>query len=334
MKPVNLVIVNPEGKGPWLSRNGKNSNDEEAIILFKMRGDETQAERMNLLREQVSDRVILGRDAILTHLYQQGLETPVTIKDRSDWELKKNSLTKITDQFIQDAIEGKRVLPDNLRVEINNRSDGKTNESSELRPDKAKRFSLKRFFSGLTKSPRESADKVRQSASQANPVPKPGFRGLLSLFSKKNVPLHPKVLSEKNLNPSNPIVKPSLATVYTEQTASRTKAERLHEFDPGYTNLTPEDLLREVDRHLAPDRKGHDKSHLRDAVRIQESLWETHGTGTILDDLDVASLDDILATLRSTLKLDLSPDAKQSINVLGKAVSYYQHMQKNKTPGP
>ena len=60
----------------------------------------------------------------------------------------------------------------------------------------------------------------------------------------------------------------------------------------------------------------------------------TRGTGKIDQTLDVTSLDDILVTLRSALKLDLSPDAKQSINVLGKAVSYYKQMQKNKTPGP
>jgi hypothetical protein len=333
MKPVNLVIVNPEGIGPWISRNGKNSNNEEAIILFKMRGDESQVERMNLLREQVSNRVILGRDAILTHLYQLGLETPVPIKDRSDWELKKHSLTQITDRFIQDAIEGNRVLPDNLRVEIKNRSDGKTSGSSEVWPAKTKRFSLKRFLGGLTKSSRESADTIRQSASQSNPVSKSGFRGLLSLFSKNAVPPTPQARTKKSISQSDLNAKPYISPAPAEDTPNSKRRERMHEFNPGYTNLSPSELQRAIDRHVEQD-EGRYRSHLRDAVAIQESLWETHGTGTIRDDLDVASLDDILSTLRSASKLNLSPDAKQSINVLGKAVSYYQHMQKNKTPGP
>jgi hypothetical protein len=334
MKPVNLVIVNPDGKGPWLSRAGESSSDKEEIILFKMRGDESQAERMNLLREQVSNRVILGRDAILAHLYQRGLETPVPIKDRPDWELKKYSLTQMTDRFIQDAIEGKRVLPDNLSVEIRNRSDGKTSASSEPRSAKTKRFSLKHFFGGLSTSSRQSADKVRQSASQANPVSKPGFRGLLSLFSKKTAPQSPDARTEKNIIQSHANAKLQTTLAPAEDTADNRRRERLLEFDPGYMNLSPSDLEQEIDRHVVNHHEGRYRWHLRDAVAIQESLWETHGTGKVSDTLEVAGLDDILATLRSVSKLDLSPDAKQSINVLGKAVSYYEYMQKNKTPGP
>ena len=112
------------------------------------------------------------------------------------------------------------------------------------------------------------------------------------------------------------------------------RRERMLAFNPGYMNLTLEQLQSEVDK-LALNNLGVGyRSNLRDAVSIQESLWVTWGTADIDTDLDVADPNQILATLRSISKLDLSNDAKQSIDVLGVAVTHYTRMLKNKTPEP
>jgi hypothetical protein len=301
MKSVNLVIVNPDGVGPWLSRMGRNSKDEEATIIFKLRGDESQSERIKLLHDQVRGDVILGRDAVLKHLDTLGLGSGVKIKDRADFEEKKNMLTKTADKFLNEVLVGGRELPKNFSVEIKPSAKGDRTKFSEKNHVKSERFSFKRFFTGLLKTTKPN-------------------RNIDQVLDLKQMPAVDTGLHTVSASSNNKM--------------DGVRRERMHVFNPGYMNLTPEKLQREVDK-LALNNLGVSyRSNLRDAVSIQESLWVTWGTADIDTDLDVADPNQILATLRSISKLDLSNDAKQSIDVLGVAVTHYTRMLKNKTPEP